>query len=154
MATLVEQIEALSREQVFEAVGFLGQSLGVQVDAQDANAAALAQLTDKPYQHLGELEQLTRITLVAAALTPEWQSQVQAAVNGVGKKQFVLGGLEIVALSIVALGALHVLVTSGKTSEDTTLVIREVDGKTEVEIKQKVKYGISNVIAEALGSIL
>lgn len=112
MPNLVDKINALSREGVFEAVRMLGyDTFEIEPDQATEEAAALAPLSTEPYQNIEDLEQLARLTLIVAALTPEYEADVQNALDGIGQKQIVLGGLEIVALSIVALGALHVLIS-------------------------------------------
>ncbi|HEX8227750.1 MAG TPA: hypothetical protein VF826_00380 [Chloroflexia bacterium] len=150
MNDLVSQIEALSREQVLEAAGFLGDRL-TSDDAQWlAETPEIRQLTEEPYSNLEDLEQLCRLALVAGALTPEYEDHVRNAILGSGKKQFILGGLEIVALAVLAVGALHVIVTKGKKDEHEIMRITEEDGKKTVEIQRHTRYGISGKIASML----
>jgi len=76
-------------------------------------------ISDQPYQHLEEIEQMARLLLMEAATTGGYQGYVRSAVEGAGKKQVILGGMEIVALAAISLGALHVILSKGKTSERT-----------------------------------
>ena len=70
-----------------------------------------------------------------------------------GKKQVILGGAEIVALAIIALGALHVLISKGMESIEEIITI-EVDGdKSTTVIQRKIKWGITARLAEMLKSI-
>jgi len=148
------KINNLTREQVFEAVGFLGDDINVDIKADDQEANALTPLNERPYEKIEDLEQFARITLVVAAMNPDYVDAVKDAIYGSGKKQFVLGGTEIVALSVIALGALHVIITKGKTSEKQTIEIGENDGRVTVKIEKKVTYGISRELSQILKSIL
>src|SRR3954462_8952808 len=117
MSSLTDDINGLSREAALEAVGYLGKSLGVSSDLDPKENELLAPLTQQPYANIADIEQLARLTLLAAASDPTWEASVRKAVEGAGKKQFILGGTEIVAMSAIALYALQVIVSKGKTSE-------------------------------------
>jgi hypothetical protein len=112
----------------------------------DAEKDFLKPLIEQPYQNLPEIEQLARLTLMAAALTPEYENTVRKAVEGAGKKQFILGGAEIVALAIVALAAL------GRTYNSEMIVIEEKGGKTTTTIRNEATYGISLKLGSVLKS--
>ncbi|HSH77299.1 MAG TPA: hypothetical protein VLA19_02065 [Herpetosiphonaceae bacterium] len=152
-ATLIQQIQQLTREQALEAAGFLADAIPEEGRPDVAAQPEFQQIADQPYQHLEEVEQVARLLLLAAATTEEYRDDVQAAIAGTGQKQVILGGMEIVALATIALGALHVLITKGKTSEEETTTFREENGQTVVEIKKKVEYGISGTLASMLKNL-
>jgi len=150
---LIQQIQQLSREQALEAAGFVADAITEEskpeIDAEDE----LKRITDQPYQHLEEIEQMARLLLMEAATIEDYQGYVQSAVEGAGKKQVILGGMEIVALAVISLGALHVILSKGRISEGKTTKIRDENGKTVIEIKEEVKYGISGTLASILKNI-
>jgi hypothetical protein len=150
MNDLIKQIDQLSREEALEAAGFVGKKLTDNRATGDAERAVLDPLTAQPYQHIVELEQLARLVLISGASMPEYEQVVRNAVEGAGKKQFILGGGEIVVISVIALAALHVMVSKGKESEEQVITIEEKDGQTTTTIRKQVKYAVGI----KLGSIL
>jgi hypothetical protein len=144
---LIEQIHQLSRERALEAAGFLADAITEESQPEIGADDKLKEITDQPYEHLEEIEQMARLLLMEAAMIEEYQGYVQSALEGAGKKQVILGGAEIVAIAIVALGALHVVVSKGKVSEADTTIIIEENGRKVVEIKKEVKYAISGTLA-------
>jgi len=152
-AELIQQILQLSREQALEAAGFVADAITEESLPEISAENELKSITDQPYQHLEEIEQMARLLLMEAAVIEEYQGYVQSAVEGAGKKQVILGGMEIVALAVISLGALHVILSKGKTYEEKTTTIHEENGKTTVEIKEKAKYGISVTLASILKNI-
>jgi len=155
MADLIQEIANLSREQALEASQFVGRRILVDKATGEAEQTALKQLIENPFQNIKEIEQLARLLLFSAALTPEYEGITRKAVEGAGKKNFVLGGAEIVVLAMISLGALHVIVTRGKISE--TLEIKEEkdkDGKVTTTINKQVKYGIGLNLATVLRNYL
>lgn len=155
MTSLIEAISDLTREQALEAAGFLGEQFAAESnsetpDAQDA-LAAVEPLTAQPFRNIEELEQLARLALTSAALTPGYEDAVREAIQGAGAKQFILGGPEIVALATLALGALQTIVSKGKVHEEETITFtQDDDGRPVVEIRRQVKYGISRKLVEVL----
>jgi hypothetical protein len=149
MSTLSERIEKLNREQVIEAAQFLSRSLTEGQKAGEAENAALAQLKARPFKYLGEVEQLARIILLAAAANPEYEEEVEKALAGTGHKQIILGGMEIVALAGIGLVALHVIVTRGKSKENLETEIISPDG-TKVKTSKTTSYGISSSLGDIL----
>jgi hypothetical protein len=150
MNDLIQRIQELSREEALEAAGFVGKELTSASSPSETEKDLLKPLTIQPYQNIEELEQLARLMLITGASMPEFQETIRKAVEGAGQKQFILGGAEIVVLSVLALGALHVIVSKGRESEEEVIKIEEKDGKTSITIRKKVRYGIGT----KLGSIL
>jgi hypothetical protein len=150
---LIQQVQQLSRVQALEAAGFVADAITEESQPGISVESKLQSITDQPYQHIDEIEQIARLLLMQAATTEEYQGYVQSAVEGAGKKQIVLGGMEIVALAVISLGALHVVLSKGKTSAVTETEIYEENGKKVAKIKEEVKYGISDTLASILKSI-
>jgi hypothetical protein len=143
MSDLNARINALPQEQVFEAMRILGAT-AFEDDIDSTKATnALAPLTDEPYQNIAELEQLARMALVAAALDPMYRSEVEQTLEGLAQKQIILGGAEIVALSIVALGALQVIITRGKTGHTKKTTITD----SQIVIEETTTFGLSGNLA-------
>lgn len=153
MNELVNKIQNLSREETFEAVGFVGEYVTIDTSGGEKEQKSLNQLLEQPYANIEELEQLARLALISAALTPEYEEITRKAIEGAGQKHFVLGGAEIVALSVIALVALHVIVTKGKTGETEIMRLEEKDGEiVAVEIRKEVTYGINTKLGSVLSS--
>jgi hypothetical protein len=153
MNDLVEKIDGLSREQALEAANFVADVIATEADTQAAEADIQQLLAGQPYQHIKEVEQLARLTLVAAALSPQYEDIVRKSIEASGQKQFILGGLEIVAIGVLALGAIQVLMSHGKTSEHKKIEIGEKDGNSYVKIDETVTYGLPASLAKILGNI-
>jgi hypothetical protein len=106
-----------------------------------------------PLEHLEDIEDLARVVLLIAATSdPE---EVSLALDGAGRRQLVLGGVELVALATLGLGALQVLVTKGRTREVTTETVRDrPDGDREVVKTTETTYGISSQLASLLRGVI
>jgi hypothetical protein len=149
--TLANSIEALPRDQALEAARFLAEAM--DVTSGESDTKAVEPLTTQPFQNIEEIDQLARLLLLAAASDPELEEKVRQAIDGAGHKQFIFGGLEIVALAVLAITALHVVITKGKKSESEKIKIEEKpDGTTVTTIDRKVTYGISAKLAGVLNS--
>jgi hypothetical protein len=149
--TLANSIEELPRDQALEAARFLAEAMDVTPGGSDTKA--VEPLTVQPFQNIEEIDQLARLLLLAAASDPELEGKVRQAIDGAGHKQFIFGGLEIVALAVLAITALHVVITKGKKSESEKIKIEEKpDGTTVTTIDRKVTYGISAKLAGVLNS--
>jgi hypothetical protein len=150
MNNLEAKIAELSREEALEAARYLSQSLGATTDKAETEKKALQSLTAQPYANVADIEQLARLLLLSAAATPEYEGAVQKAIKGAGEKQFILGGAEIVALASLALYALHLVITKGKTLDEQVVRITEEKGESRIEIRKTVRYGISARVSDIL----
>lgn len=152
MTAVKDRIGALSTEQAIEAAQFLCDAL-VGPDAEsDAARTAVGSIADAPYQNLQAVDELARLVLAAAADMPEYAPAVEKAIDAAGRKNVVLGGAEIVALSIVGLLALDLIVRKGVAEEKSSEIV-EVDpktGKKTVRTSKHVKYGLSNTLSGVL----
>ena len=153
MKNLNEEINALSREQVIEAATFFNRAIIHSAEAGEAENKALENLTLMPSSYIAELEELSRVILLAAASMPEFEEDLHKAILGTGKKLFILGGTEIVILAAFALMALQIIVTKGKAEETEKKEIISKDGKV-VKISKTVKYDISSRLGDILKSYL
>lgn len=150
MSDLPKQIENLTREEALEAAQHLAMKISQGQAPGAREEEVLRPFTQHPYANIEEIEQLSRLLLLTAANVDGYEDAVKVAIEGTGRKQFILGGAEIVALATIGLIALHVLITKGKSGEDEAITIEEKDGKTTVSIKRKTRYGIS----DSLGTLL
>jgi hypothetical protein len=147
-------IRGLSREQAIEAASFVASDLGVTAAASQNTTALLDDWTHNPYRHLDEAEELARFLLSVAAADPDYERSVRNALDGVGRKQVVLAGGEIVALAALALGGLHICLSRGKTEEDIKETIETgPDGKVKTVRIRKIKWGISATLGNLLNRV-
>jgi hypothetical protein len=140
---LMEKIAEAPLEQVLEALEFLAQSL--DVSEEPGELGELGESGEPAREEiLADVTSLDRIALSVAALSDESREEVVLALDGTGKKQFILGGVgELVILGALAVTLVHVLVSKGKTSEEVTVTVKEPDGRTETTVR-KITYGISS----------
>jgi len=152
MNDLVERIRNLSSEQALEAAQFLSKSVAPQpANAPDATSA-LAPLIKQPYKNLPQIEQRARLLLLTAAVTSEYHEEARKAVDGAGKKQFILGGAEIVLLAMVGLGALQTILAKGKVSETTKINVTpgKDGGDVTISGEKTIVYGVGIDLAAIL----
>jgi hypothetical protein len=147
---LIDRIHSLTRDQALEAARFVAKSLAGDEPA-DANIPELKAISEEPYRHLPDVEVLARLVLLSTAVTPEGAAQVEQAIAGAQRKQFILGGAEIVMLAALAVVALKIVVTKGKGKTTRRIKIRMVDGEPVVEIEE-IQESVS--ISKDLAAIL
>jgi hypothetical protein len=152
MSDLVNSIEKLSREETLEAAQNLALQISPNASPNEREEELLKSFIEKPYENIQEIEQLARLVLLTAAADSENEEAVRSAIRGAGRKQLILGGAEIVVLATLALFALNLLVTKGKSSERRSVKIEEEDGKTTFVIENEVSYGISPSLGQLLKS--
>jgi hypothetical protein len=74
---------------------------------------------------------------------------VEESIDGVGRKQLVLGGLELLIIGGAIITTLHVLISKGKTSEKEHIEVERRPGGVEVvRIERNVEYGISGFLGD------
>jgi hypothetical protein len=148
---LAERILELDRAVAFEAAQLLASDLGGDPDpeAEQPESPILAD----PLAHQDDIDDLSRVLLLTAAdVDPE---AVERALDGAQRRQFVLGGTELVILGLLALEGLRILVTKGATSEDTTVTFeRSADGSERVVTSTKRTFGVSKGLASLLRAVL
>jgi hypothetical protein len=147
MNELMEKVLSLSREEAIEAVLVLKEKLAID---ESRGAELIETWTASPYQHIADIEDLARVTLLAYAADEKNALVVVEIVNGVGRKNFVFGGAEIVAVGAIALAALHIVLSDGKTAQKRTVKVTRDGDKETVEITDDVKYGISGVVSRLI----
>ena len=132
---MIEKINELDRDQAIEAARFISKSIAGDAQA-NKDDEALGTIVNDPYGHLPDVESLARLVLISASFTSEGKLEVERAIAGVGRKQFVLGGAEIVALAALGVVALKIIVTKGQGRKERRMIIRDDDGKNYVEIEE------------------
>ena len=129
---LVGRIQGLTREETMEAALALGAELGGDAEPPSEARGFLDQVEQAPLRHIDEGEELARVLLIAAAGDEEYAPTVRRIWDEVGQKVFILGGLEIVALVGLAVTALHIVVSKGRTSQSKTTTYEfDSEGKCE-----------------------
>jgi hypothetical protein len=148
---LAQRIEGLDEATALEAAQLLASAL----DAAPVGHAAGYEVLDRPLEHREDIAVLCRLLLLtAASIDADTRDLVEESIAGAGRKQLVLGGMELVALSVLVLGALQAFLSRGRTAEDEEIsVTTREDGSQEVVIRKSVRYGISGNLAKLLGSV-
>jgi hypothetical protein len=152
---LINKINGLTREQAMEAAEFISQSL-VGDEPVDQNLPAVQKIAAEPYRHLPDVECLSRLILIGAASTEKGAEEVERAISGTGKKQVILGGVEIVALAALGVVALRIIVTRGRGRSEQTFEILDKAGKPSVKIKNieepiSITEDLATIVKGALG---
>ncbi|MGH3764189.1 MAG: hypothetical protein ACRDS0_05845 [Pseudonocardiaceae bacterium] len=149
-SALLDTIRSLDEAKALEAAQLLASALDAEPVPTPESPIFAA-----PLEHRAEVAELCRLVLSVAATDPETQDLVEESIVGAGRKQLVLGGLEIVALATLALGALHVCISRGRTAEDETITVeRRPDGTETTIIRRSVQYGVSGQLSQLVRSAL
>ncbi|MFF2040419.1 hypothetical protein ACFVVX_08335 [Kitasatospora sp. NPDC058170] len=148
---LATRIAGLSREEAFEAVLALDDLLPADAPQDEPARELLAQVEQSPYGLLADVDDLARIMLSAAALTPELRPAVEEALDSVGHKAFVFGVTEIIAVGALVIAGLALVLSKGKAEERTRLELDE-DGKLRYE--NEVVYTSGSGLVQALAKLL
>jgi hypothetical protein len=134
---LLARIDAATREEVLEAARFFSRKLAAGSPELAPTQALAADQFRQPFAHVEGLEKICRALLAAGARDPALASEVTRALDGAGRKQFILGGAEIVALAVVAVIALKVVITGGKGQTETkTRVVMHPDGRVDLSVEE------------------
>lgn len=166
MDQLSESILELNREQVMEATRALrkplesavasggeptGESEAGAGDAETMIATWLDDVNSSPESHIAEVEELARVILLWAAAQPQLSADVTEAVEGVGQRAFIFGGLEIVALAALGVYVFNSIQSHGiATTEEETEI--KPDG-TKRHKKKVVYLAKSGVTSKIFGAI-
>lgn len=148
---LLGEIEALDDASVAEAAQLLSATLGA-----DAPSDILDRdFKDHPIEHRANIVDLSRLLLMAAATDPDTQPLVSESIAGTGRKNLVLGGTELVVIAGLAVNALQICLSKGRTSkvEEITIEQRE-DGTSVASIRSKVTYGVSARLATLIRAVI
>ncbi|MBD0692562.1 hypothetical protein [Streptomyces sp. CBMA123] len=148
---LATRISGLSREEAFEAVLALDDLLPADTPQDEPARELLAQVEQSPYGLLADVDDLARIMLSAAALTPECRPAAEEALDSVGRKAFVFGVTEIIAVGALVIAGLALVLSKGKAEERTKLELDE-DGKLRYE--SEVVYASGSGLVRALAKLL
>lgn len=155
---LITRIQALTREEAMEAALTLAKELDTGEEPHGEASRFVQAVKTAPLQHIEETEELARIILVAAAADEDLAPTVRETLDAIGTKAFIFGGLEIVALAALAVAALHVVISKGRSREKTELKLEfNEEGKvTKMVVRKDVGYDISadlgGIVAGAAGS--
>jgi hypothetical protein len=114
MDPLFDRISALTREEAMEAAVALQDSFG---NTTDGDTEYVADVKPSPNAHLSEVEDLARMVLLTGAVDPSLRPSVEGAVDAVGRRAFIFGGAEIVALATPGVFLFTSLQSGGKASE-------------------------------------
>jgi hypothetical protein len=147
-------INELSREQVIEAAGFVSKDVA-GIEPIEEILPSLRTITDQPYQSLPDVESLARLVLICAASSPEGKLAVQDAIAGTGRRQFILGGAEIVALAAIAVVALRIIVTRGRGRTKRSIELFDKEGRLYAKVEEiQEPVSITSELAEILKGTL
>jgi len=131
MEDTLQKIQHLSRSHALEAAKYVASIIA---DEAILPTSEIADILGDLSEHTDEVEDLSRVILINAALQPQYTEIVETAIDNTGKKKLILGGAEIVALAAIVLAALKILVNP-KSSEEF-----EYSDKEGKKVKHKVNY--------------
>ena len=155
---LITRIQAFTREEAMEAALSLAQELQTGDVPQGEALRFVQAVRAAPLQHVEATEELARIILIAAATDEDLAPTVAEILGAIGAKAFILGGLEIVALAGLAVVALHIIISKGRTreSKDLTLEFDPHGNVTKMVVHQTTNYDIpadlKGIVAQAAGA--
>jgi hypothetical protein len=150
--TITKKIESLTREQALEAASLLNHLI-VEDNASSFSSENLNKLLENPYQNVAKIEELCKVILICAYYTPEYKEDTELILDSVGKKNFILGGTEIVAISTIAVAALHIILTRGKKSHEETMVVDTENGKVQSKTVKTEYYSFSDQIGSVIKDV-
>jgi hypothetical protein len=152
MTDLYARIDGLDRVTAYEAAQLLAVELGADPDVRLVDHEAL----NEPLAHQDDFENLAKVLLlITADADPE---AVERAIDGAGRKQLVLSGDELIALSVLIVGALQVLMSKGKAGEHVEIVIeRDSNGQEKITTKKSIHYyrisvGVAGLLRSLAGA--
>lgn len=128
MENLKEKIALLNTDELLEATQILANEI---IDGADTTAEenVIQPLLTNPAAHLKDIETVCRLLLNEAAESEEYKALVLDAVSNTGRKNFIMGGWEIVALAAVVVAGIRVVrnpVQSIEESEENGKKYRKV----------------------------
>jgi hypothetical protein len=146
---ITEVVLTLPRETVLEAATFIAEELAP--DAEPESEATW--VGSQPFTHVGDVEGLARLILLGRALDgPDGLAEVEAAIEGAGKKNLVLGGAEIIALAGLGVIALRILVTRGRLTERTVQMQQDQKTGSWSAVVKEIEKPVS--ISDELAAVL
>lgn len=147
---VIEIITSLPRDRAIEAARFVASEIAGASDGRSQEVGAWA--AGSPFTHIGDVETLSRLVLIARALSgAEGADSVERAIEGSGRKNLVLGGVEIVALAGIGVIALQLILTGGKLIETEITYSHDADGKPIITTRRTEKeLPLSNALAAVL----
>ena len=148
---LIRTIESLDEARTVEAAGLLASAVG----AGPVAGLEPPDLVGHPLENRADIVDLCRLVLLIAATDPDDRELADEAVAGAGRKQLVLGGIELAIGAAAAISALHICITKGRTSSEERITITEQpDGTRKSVTVRKVTYGISAKLATLVRTLL
>lgn len=129
MTSLIDQINRLPSATAMEAARFV--AMEVSGDIEPGDEVVLAPIKKNPDKHYSDVAEMAKSVLVTAAMIPEYEHIVRDAIGSTGKKNIVLGGTEIIALSAILYMTIRTLLGRGKSKTKRT--IRKPDGTVMTE---------------------
>jgi hypothetical protein len=148
---LLGEIEALDDASVVEAAQLLAATLG----ADPSSDILDPDLKDHPMEHRADIVDLSCLLLMAAATDLHTQPFVSESIAGVGRKNLILGGAELVIIAGLAVNALQICLSKGMTSKVEEVKIEQwEDGTSVASIQSRVTYGVSDRLATLIRSVI
>lgn len=146
---LIERIQKVDRDEAIEAARFFTRGLTKSEGKQALADDRVESLKEAPFSHVEAIEALARAVLIAGAQDPKSANDVAISLDGAARKQFVLGGSEIVALAALSVVALKIIVDRNKIKKTTK--VEYVGGKMTVSYEETP---VTTSIGGVLGQIL
>jgi hypothetical protein len=146
---ITEIVLTLPRETVLEAATFVAEELAPDEEPE----SEATWVGSQPFTHVGDVEALARLLLIGRALDgPDGLAAVETAIEGSGKKNLVLGGMEIIALAGLGVIGLRMLVTRGRLTEETVQIQQDRKNRRWSAVVKEIEKPIS--ISDELAAVL
>ena len=148
-ASLTTRVLTLDDASTLESAELLATELIDELDI-----SGIVRDTEPPLVARNDIVAIGRVLLLLVAQDPESMDLVRDSVDNAGRKQFVIGGDDLIALGTLAVVSLQIWLSRGKKSEKRNLTIEHrADGSEVLKINSEVVFGLSVPLGGLLGGI-
>lgn len=145
MNNIIQQVQNISSSTAIEAAKIVASSIA---EEPLMNEIEFEKEFGDPLSHINEMDQFARLILINAAEKPEYEYLVQQAIANSGRKQLVLGGMEIIALAAIGLAALRIIV-----NPVTKRVIKSTDKDGNKIVYEEHRNNDTDFLAKLIAKI-
>jgi hypothetical protein len=151
---LIAKIDSLNREEILEAMLALRDVLELAgKDAPDAAREFSEEVQKEPYAALDDVEDIARAALVLAALDPDLLDEIEQIVAGVGEKNFIFGGAEIIAIGVAAALVIERIKGGKEKTETETVITESADGSKQIVHRERTVYRPNEKMGEIVSKL-
>jgi hypothetical protein len=150
MNDLTNRIEKRSRGATLIAAQNLTLQITNNASRQQREKELPKPFIDRLSGNAHEIEELSRIILLAGAVSSERVEAVRSAIRNVNDQNAKPDGTEAVVLATLGLLALRLLISKSEATEDQIIRIEDEDQKTILLIEENFSYEISSSLGQML----